>query len=101
MNTKTSYELFGIECGPGWKCLIDPLIRRCRREGVEIHQVKEKFGGLRFYTGPASDSLLAAIDDAEDLSFYVCESCGAPGYPTTTGYGWILTLCDTCEAIKE
>ena len=88
------FELFNIECNSGWRCLYWPLMLRCEREGVEIHQIKEKFGGLRFYVGPASDSLLNAIEDAESLSFTICEDCGEPG--KTRGGGWIRTLCDGC-----
>ena len=50
---KTSYELFGVECGPGWRKLIEPIIDACEKEGVAIYQIKEKMGGLRFYTGAA------------------------------------------------
>lgn len=85
-------DLFGIECGFGWNCLIEPLVRRCRREGVRIEQIKEKFGGLRFYTVACSDELQAAIDDAEGLSYTICEECGEPG--KRRDGSWIRTLCD-------
>jgi hypothetical protein len=83
-------SMFG--CGPGWRCLVYPLIRRCRLEGVQITQIKEKFGGLRFYVASASDSLYAAIDDAEELSYTICEECGEPG--EIRREGWWRTLCD-------
>ena len=95
---KWPYELFGVECGPGWGCLVWPLLRRCRLEDVSVLQVKEKFGGLRFYTGPASDELLDAINDAESLSFEICEICGEPG--RIRGGSWLRTLCDE-HAPKE
>jgi len=88
----SSYDLFGIECNSGWKCLIWPLMRRCKLEGVTVLQVKEKFGGLRFYTGAASEGLSQAISDAEDLSYTICEVCGDPGRERSGG--WIKTLCD-------
>lgn len=89
-----------IECDRGWAALYEPLIARCREEGVEISQVKEKFGGLRFYTdGTASSELIAAIDAAEALSFTVCEVCGSPGVPRCDG--WIRTLCDTHAEGRE
>ena len=86
-----------IECGPGWNCLIDPLIRRCKREGVQITQIKQKFGGLRFYVAYADDSLEAAIMDAENLSYSICEVCGNPG--RLRDGSWLFTLCD--EHAKE
>lgn len=89
---KSPHELFGIECGPGWASLYLPLIERCKAEGVAILQIKEKFGGLRFYVGAASDDLFTAIDEAEKRSITMCEECGEPG--RLRGLGWIRTLCD-------
>lgn len=67
----------------------------------EIHQAKEKFGTLRFYTDfdygtPASDLIL----DAEALSAYTCEKCGAADAKGRVG-GWIKTLCDDCHERKN
>jgi len=92
---KLPIQMFGVECGPGWRCLIDPLVRRCRIEGVTISQIKEKYGQLRFYVHCADDSLYAAIDDAEQLSYTICEECGEPGELRTDG--WWRTLCDEHE----
>ena len=61
----------------------------------KIMQVKEKFGGLRFYVHGANDFLNGMIHMAEAASFKICEQCGKPGRPR--GGGWILTLCDECE----
>ncbi len=57
-----------------------------------ITQVKEKFGGLRFYVSSATDEVHNYIDFAESMSFRVCEMCGAPGEPRSDG--WTKTLCD-------
>jgi hypothetical protein len=57
-----------------------------------IMQVKEKFGGLRFYVNGASDEVHNYIDFAESMSFRVCEMCGAPGEPRSDG--WTKTLCE-------
>lgn len=59
-------------------------------------QVKEKFGGLRFYTNYSLPEMEALIDEAEELSTKTCESCGAPGI--LRGKGWVYTACDECEA---
>ena len=88
---KSCYELFGIECGPGWIDLYAPLIERCEKEGVTILQIKEKFGGLRFYVGAASDELHDAIEAACKRSYTVCERCGQPG--RLYNDGWMQTLC--------
>ena len=95
----TSFELFGIECNKGWEALYLPLIERCKEEGVTIFQIKEKFGGLRFYVDSASPELFQAIDLAEAASFNTCEDCGEPGKLRTEGRYWIRTLCD--EHAKE
>lgn len=54
-------------------------------------QVKEKFGGLRFYVDGASERHQTLIQFAENMSYTICETCGKPGKPTTGG--WITTLC--------
>lgn len=55
-------------------------------------QVKEKFGGLRFYVHGATNEQHAAIRLAEALSYRTCEVCGKPGKPNKDG-GWISTRC--------
>jgi hypothetical protein len=55
-------------------------------------QVKEKFGGLRFYVQAATDKHYNYISFAESMSYRTCEECGAPGKTYTDG--WHQTLCD-------
>jgi hypothetical protein len=55
-------------------------------------QVKEKFGGLRFYVQAATDKHHQYITFAESMSYRTCESCGAAGKTYTDG--WHTTLCD-------
>ena len=83
-----------LECvGKGWHPLVLPLIEQCEAEDVKVFQVKEKFGGLRFYTdGNTSEKLNHAIDSAEVACAKTCEECGAPG--TLRTGGWLKTLCD-------
>lgn len=61
-----------------------------------VIQIKEKFGGLRIYTGgipeEAYHEVEDAIVDAEAESYETCEACGSPG---RIRYGnWWRTLCD-------
>jgi len=58
----------------------------------EVTQVKEKFGGLRFYTNCRDEAILQRIDVAIQESFHACEICGEPG--TLREGRWIKTLCD-------
>jgi hypothetical protein len=60
---------------------------------ITASQVKEKFGGLRFYTNGYTDEVSAMISMAESMSYRTCEVCGSPG--RSNSYGWISTLCDT------
>jgi hypothetical protein len=79
-------------CGAGWRTLIDPLVELCQRNDVTVLQVKEKFGGLRFYVGEAPPAIHEAIRAAEKASYTMCENCGAPG--RVRGGSWMRTLCD-------
>lgn len=90
---KTPYELFGDEgiLKSGWADLVKPLVLYCNEHGIQITQIKEKFGTLRFYTGPATDALFDMVDDAETKSGKICYECGGPG--TWWGLGWNMTLC--------
>jgi hypothetical protein len=60
-------------------------------------QVKEKFGGLRFYVNGATDKHWNYITFAESMSYRTCEDCGAPGKTYTDG--WHTTLCDIHAAM--
>ena len=95
----TPYKAFGIECGAGWKDLYQPLIDECNAKGIAVAQVKEKFGGLRFYTDGTDPDLQQKIFAAEAKSYTVCEICGKPGTPTKGG--WIRTLCEEHKAPLE
>ena len=60
---------------------------------ITASQVKEKFGGLRFYTNGYDGEVSGMIRMAESMSYRTCEVCGSPG--RSNNYGWISTLCDT------
>jgi hypothetical protein len=77
--------------GQGWRSLVEPLIELCKQADVPILQVKEKYGGLRFYVGAAPDEVHAAIEAAEEASLSTCEVCGNTG--TLMGRGWFKTRC--------
>jgi hypothetical protein len=106
-----------ISCGPGWYKLLADTNRKMKLmcPTYEIHQVKEKFGTLRFYWGiPFEDAAWEELDDdtanivydimgdiaghAENQSAYICESCGK--YGKIRDGGWVRTLCTAC-AIEQ
>jgi hypothetical protein len=90
---------WGMSCGDGWYNIIDELSAKLEPFGIVAAQVKEKFGGLRFYieATPAEhfEEVHKLIQEAEVKSFETCEECGKPG--ERRGGGWIKTLCDECD----
>ena len=56
-------------------------------------QVKEKFGGLRFYVDRATKEHHEVIDFAERMSYHICEECGSMKDVQTWEMGWLTTLC--------
>ena len=58
---------------------------------VVVEQVKEKFGGLRFYYRGGDEYISGLCAMAESMSYVTCEECGNPGKPSEGG--WIRTLC--------
>jgi hypothetical protein len=83
---------FEVDCG--WLGLVKELIEELIKAGWnrQICQVKEKFGGLRFYINDAPEEVWQLIDKYERLSQGVCEKCGEPGSLNRTG--WWKTLCE-------
>ena len=94
--------------GDGWFDIIwdlssklEPLIQKCIDEDQDTElypkafQVKEKFGGLRFYMTCGSREIFDLTDEAEALSYKTCEECGEPGEKRDSG--WIHTLCNNCH----
>ena len=101
-DLQASLMAFGFECGDGWFDLVYELckqIKDCYKgvipEEFYVTQVKEKFGGLRFYISGAPMAVHDMIDQAEKKSFAICEHCGQPG-KYRDDLPWILTLCDSC-----
>mgnify|MGYP000715159612 CR=1 FL=1 len=66
---------------------------------VRVRQIKEKFGGLRFYYDGGDDYVSGVVSMAESWAGKSCETCGSLG--TRRDGGWIRTLCDTHEAAHQ
>ena len=62
---------------------------------IQIDQIKEKFGGLRFYYHGGDDTIYGMVSLAESLSYKICEHCGTTKGVGQTG-GWIYTVCWDC-----
>jgi hypothetical protein len=94
-NDRPPIKSAGFFCvGPGWYELIKNLIDELIADGwdKQICQVKEKFGGLRFYTNGGGENHYNIISKYEKLSCNVCEECGESG--ELRQVGWWKTLCD-------
>jgi len=107
---ETPYSLFGFECGDGWFRIIYWLSKYVQNyidennkyaekfpnqykfiPQVKVVQVKEKFGGLRFYYSGGDDKIGEVISFVESISYSICETTGKTeniGYNTK---GWIKT----------
>ncbi len=83
--------------GPGWAGTIERLVADLFALGWdgEVLQVKEKFGGLRFYINAQTDEMWERAILACEESVKICEDCGAPGILRNVR-GWRRTLCARC-----
>ena len=83
--------------GAGWEDLIELAYAALELQSDPcLSQVKEKFGGLRFYCSMGdTEAFNQLIRDIENLSYRMCEVCGQPGTHTPNLRGWIKTLCPT------
>ena len=81
LNKKFPY-LYGyirfFECDDGWFEIIYNLSEKIHEidPHVQATQVKEKFGGLRFYTNYGNEEINKVIREAESASLKTCEVCG-------------------------
>ena len=66
---------------------------------IQFAQIKEKFGGLRFYYNGGDEVIDNMVDSAEMTADKTCEMCGKPG--EKRGGGWIKTLCDEHDAERK
>lgn len=125
-DMQTTAMCWGFDCGDGWYNILDKLCgniqshidwshkshawdiehneknpdkQRPVKEPVPqvvATQVKEKFGGLRFYYDGGDDYVSGLAAMAESMSTVTCEECGATGNQRSGG--WIRTLCNTHES---
>ncbi len=86
---------WGLECGDGWYDLFHNLCKQIVEldPNAVAEQVKEKFGGLRFYIFTESPEVHKLIDLYENKSQETCEVCGIEGV-LRNRRGWYKTLCE-------
>ena len=101
----------GFAVGKGWWPILEALCANIQShidwqnknhekhpvvEQVIVEQIKEKFGGLRFYYQGGDDNVHGMVRMAESWAANCCEECCAPG--KRRDGGWIRTLCDFHES---
>ena len=70
------------------------LIQYNYLEKYRIVQIKEKFGGLRWYDNGAPREVFDIIEKYSQLSEGLCIQCGKQA--TLISKGWISPYCDDC-----
>lgn len=89
---------YGFAVGDGWYKLIRGLCKDIyplyKQKPFKVIQIKQKFGGLRFYIEPPIKEVQEHISLTESLSLNTCESCGDWGDLRVSD--WLITLCDKC-----
>lgn len=96
--------------GPaGWQKLIDGLLAAL--DDVPgwspdlVEQIKEKFGGLRFYYREPEGGfatldrvkIIKLVNRAEALAWKTCSTCGTTeGVAQRNNHGWLRTSCQAC-----
>lgn len=104
-----------IECGNGWAEHIGFASRQLEGinrqvpsgQGVYANQIKEKFGGLRYYIGVGEDfpqehmeTVQKIVATAENACRVTCEICGEPGENKAIS-GWMSCLCEQCRTKEK
>jgi hypothetical protein len=101
----------GFAVGKGWWHIIETLCSNIQHhidwanrkeqvvEQVVVAQIKEKFGGLRFYYDGGDEQIHGMVRMAEAWADQSCETCGDKGERRSGG--WVRTLCDKHEAERN
>lgn len=98
-----SYDNLLIEVPEGWH----KIVLKCHEmlihmdPSYQVEQVKEKYGGLRYYyssekQGVERKIMDAIISSAEREADFTCQECGKTPATISNG-GWVATLCSDCR----
>ena len=95
---------YGCVAPDGWQKIIEDTDNMLAYidPDYEIHQIKEKFGTLRYYfgttkTGFDREIMYTIASNAEYRSGNLCEQCAGFGELRKSG-NWLKTLCDECAS---
>lgn len=109
---------WGCEIGKGWYWILDELCEKLEfikgQSGMSVYftQIKEKFGGARFYYGTTRmgdkrdleskndkywmDIIEKTIDYSEELCDYYCAECGERKDDMISAGNWVYDVCEKC-----
>lgn len=96
---------YNISVGEGWRNIVENLCQQILElnppEQFQVSQIKEKFGGLRFYWNGHSElkedlkaQITSLIRKAESEAYKTCQDCGNPGVICRKPSGWIFVACE-------
>jgi hypothetical protein len=103
-------EPFGDEAGEGWKNIVQATHNKLKYidPNYKIAQIKEKFGGLRYYFDSsieygsiAHDIMHDVVRFAEYEATKVCQVCGTGKYDAgvelRVHHYWYYNYCKECS----
>jgi hypothetical protein len=101
---------YGLECGDGWKNIVDETHEKLKYidPDYKVFQIKEKFGGLRYYFdssleyGSIAHKIMHdVVMAAEHEASRTCEICGTnkskAEVETRIDNYWYYTYCKECS----
>ena len=102
MNIKDYYNTnqYETDLNKGWHSLVKLLCKTIIQldDTVEVIQVKQKFGYLRFYINPTKNTqIIELIRVFENHSGSICEECGSYRRVRLSKGLYIQALCYKCR----
>jgi len=93
-----------MSVGNGWFPLINDLSSKLEKMILKLPenkqkyykatQIKQKWGGLRYYMNDRTAEMRIVMEDAERESWITCEVCGKPGKLNQQVMGkWVTVSC--------
>lgn len=100
LKRRTPDIWYGLASPVGWDTIVELVHQELLKidPDYEVHQIKEKFGELRYYSSiDGTQQARAILDFASNLSLRTCQNCGATiNVKACHLGGQITTLCRNC-----
>lgn len=92
-----------FEISKGWYDIAENFFKNIKKiKGVEVIQIKQKFGELRIYVSHTNDKIEKLIKVSTEEAEHTCEMCGVNNewVGKKRPRFWIFNICDECLAVK-